>query len=63
MVLKGFERALQAKAIRVIQFEYGYANGDAKFLMKDFYDLLEGFGFRIGNSGRTVSVSRPSTIR
>lgn len=48
LVLKGFERALQAKAIRVIQFEYGYANGDAKFLMKDFYDLLEGFGYRIG---------------
>ena len=25
------------KNVRLIQFEYGYANGDAKFLMKDFF--------------------------
>ena len=26
--------------IRLIQFEYGYANGDAKFLMKDFFNFF-----------------------
>jgi FkbM family methyltransferase len=48
LVLEGFAEYLKNKAIRVIQFEYGYANGDAKYLMKDFYKLLEGFGYKIG---------------
>lgn len=34
--------------ISVLQFEYGYANGDAGHLMKDFYVLLEKSGYLIG---------------
>ena len=37
LVLEGFDNILQKKNVRLIQFEYGYANGDAKFLMKDFF--------------------------
>jgi FkbM family methyltransferase len=48
LVLKGFSNLLQKQLIRVIQFEYGYANGDAKFLMKDFFELLKGYGYQIG---------------
>ena len=36
LVLNGFMDFLDRKAVRLIQFEYGYANGDAKFLMKDY---------------------------
>jgi FkbM family methyltransferase len=48
LVLEGFTEQMKSKAIKVIQFEYGYANGDAKFLMKDFYKLLVGCGYIIG---------------
>ena len=47
-VLEGFGRALSNHRIRVIQFEYGYANGDTKRLMKDFYTLLSQCGYEIG---------------
>lgn len=48
LVLEGFAQALLNHRIRVIQFEYGYANGDAKHLMKDFYELLSPHGFHLG---------------
>ena len=32
----------------MIQFEYGYVNIVAKFLLYDFYKLLEGYGMKIG---------------
>jgi FkbM family methyltransferase len=47
-VLQGFVRMLRSNSIKVIQFEYGYANGDANFLMKDFFSLLNGYGYLIG---------------
>lgn len=47
-VLKGFEGMLAAAKIRMVQFEYGYLNGDAHVLMRDFYDLFDGLGYRIG---------------
>jgi FkbM family methyltransferase len=47
-VLEGFKEALSYHRIRVIQFEYGYANGDAKHLMKDFYELLSRFDYQLG---------------
>jgi FkbM family methyltransferase len=49
-VLRGFEGALMQGRIRVIQFEYGYANGDAGSgnLMRDFYGLLEAGGYSVG---------------
>lgn len=46
-VLKGFKEMLRRRALRVIQFEYGYINGDAGFLMKDFYNFFDTFGYRV----------------
>jgi FkbM family methyltransferase len=47
LVLQGFERMLRHSAVGAIQFEYGYANGDAHFLMKDFFLLFSSFGYRV----------------
>lgn len=48
LVLKGFSKMLGAGAIRIIQFEYGKGNIMSGFLLKDFYRLLEPFGYAIG---------------
>ena len=48
LVLKGFADLLQKGKIRAIQFEYGYLNADTKFLTKDFYRLLESYGYMLG---------------
>lgn len=48
LVLKGFEQRLRNQKIRLVQFEYGYTHGDAKFLMRDFYDLFAGHGYIVG---------------
>lgn len=48
LVLGGLTRMLENKAIRALQFEYGYTNGDSKFLMRDFFDLFVGFGYLVG---------------
>jgi FkbM family methyltransferase len=48
MVLEGFSQLLEKQAIKCIQFEYGYANGDAHFLMKDFYEMLGNHGYLVG---------------
>ncbi len=48
LVLSGFSDLLEVGAIKVIQFEYGYTHADAKFLIKDFYKLLEKYGYAIG---------------
>ena len=47
-VLKGFTRTLQAGRVSAIQFEYGRANVQSRFLLKDFYDTLSPLGFKIG---------------
>jgi FkbM family methyltransferase len=47
-VLKGFSGMLSRKAIRVVQFEYGYVNIASRFLLKDYYDLLTSMGMVIG---------------
>lgn len=47
-VLRGFSDAIRQGKIKVIQFEYGYANGDANSLMKDFYAYLTPAGYEIG---------------
>jgi FkbM family methyltransferase len=51
-VMKGFSRMLREGRISVIQFEYGYNNGLAKFLMSDFYSLLEVLDYGIGRLTR-----------
>ncbi len=38
---------LRSGKIRIVQFEYGYGNGDARFLMRDFYELFEEYGYKI----------------
>ena len=52
LVLKGFSSTLEQQKVRIIQFEYGYANGDGSFLMRDFYDFLGGFGYVIARVER-----------
>lgn len=52
LVLEGFAPQLRAKAIRVVQFEYGYTHGDAKFLMRDFHELFAGHGYIVGRLTR-----------
>ncbi len=47
-VLQGFEELLRDGKIGMVQFEYGYANADVHSLMKDFYQLFESYGMRIG---------------
>jgi FkbM family methyltransferase len=48
LVLQGFDRALDAGQIDVIQFEYGKVNIMTHFLLADFYNLLESKGYRLG---------------
>jgi len=48
LVLKGFRKALEAKQIQMIQFEYGQANIITHFLLRDFYEWLGGLGYSIG---------------
>ncbi|QDD00472.1 FkbM family methyltransferase [Candidatus Methylopumilus planktonicus] len=48
LVLEGFQNMLKKKSIKIIQFEYGYASGDAKFLMKDFFNLLNKYNYIVG---------------
>lgn len=47
-VLKGFDNMLKTGKIKVIQFEYGYVNVLTHFLLKDFYEYLESFNYKIG---------------
>jgi FkbM family methyltransferase len=47
-VLRGFRRALDRGAIAAIQFEYGRINAANRTLLRDFYDLLEPLGYRLG---------------
>jgi len=47
-VLAGFSGALVARKIHAIQFEYGLAAIWTKFLLRDFYELLEPLGFSLG---------------
>ena len=47
-VLKGFGNMLSEKAIKIIQFEYGYANADAGHTLKDIYNFLTSKGYLVG---------------
>lgn len=47
-VLEGFKQRIKDKKIKIIQFEYGPLNVESKFLLKDFYYLLEENGYRLG---------------
>jgi FkbM family methyltransferase len=47
-VLEGFGRALAARAIDVVQFEYNRWTLVARHFLADFYDLLGPLGYTIG---------------
>lgn len=47
-VLKGFSEALKQKKIAVIQFEYGKINIISHALLRDFYVLLNSYGYEVG---------------
>jgi FkbM family methyltransferase len=47
-VLSGFRKAFAEHKIRIIQFEYGPLNIYSHFLLRDFYDFLEPYGFVVG---------------
>jgi hypothetical protein len=47
-VLAGFDQMLKAEAIDIIQFEFGQANIETHFLLKDFFELLTPCGYQIG---------------
>jgi FkbM family methyltransferase len=47
-VLKGFGKMIESRKIKMIQFEYGEINIKSRFLLKDFYELLEKNGYSIG---------------
>jgi FkbM family methyltransferase len=48
LVLQGFRGLLAGRRIDVIQFEYGLQNIFARFLLLDFYRLLESHGYAMG---------------
>jgi FkbM family methyltransferase len=48
LVLKGLEDHLRQRSIRFIQFEYGRVNILTHFLLRDFYQLLTGYGYVVG---------------
>ncbi len=48
LIFEGFKVMLQAKKIRIIQFEYGVLSIDSKFLLKDYFDLFSHHGYVLG---------------
>lgn len=47
-VLRGAELALRRRAITAIQFEYGLVAVETRFLLKDFFEMLGGYGYAVG---------------
>jgi FkbM family methyltransferase len=47
-VLRGFRGMLAAGKVKIVQFEYGYVNIAAGFLLRDFYRHLGSLGMRLG---------------
>jgi FkbM family methyltransferase len=48
LVLQGFENLLRDRRARFVQFEYGRVNILTHFLLRDFYQLFEGYGYVVG---------------
>ncbi len=47
-VLKGFEGLFTRGGVDIVQFEYGNINIETKFILKDFYEFFQRYGFRVG---------------
>jgi FkbM family methyltransferase len=48
LALEGFEAALGQQRIRLLQFEYGRVNVLTHFLLRDFYQLFNRYGYAVG---------------
>jgi FkbM family methyltransferase len=48
LVFEGFSKTFEGGLISSVQFEFGMVNIYSKFLLKDFYDLFNGYGFVLG---------------
>ena len=62
LVMAGFRIAMRAGAVDVIQFEYGRGSIFTHFLLYDFYRLLEGHGYVVGQLNPTNIEFKPYTI-
>ena len=58
-VLRGFQRCLEEKRIRVIQFEYNTTNIVSGFLLRHAYQMLEPLGYSVGKLYPTYVEFRP----
>ncbi len=58
LVLEGFKNILQKGNVRLIQFEYGYANGDAKFLMKDFFNFFKKYNYIVAKLRKEIKFEK-----
>lgn len=47
-ILKGFQKMIESRKIKMIQFEYGELSIQSKFLLIDYYELLKKNGFVLG---------------
>jgi hypothetical protein len=63
LVLAGFSQMLSAGRIGVIQFEYGRLSATTKFMLADFYQLLEPQGYRLGKLFPTYVDFKPYDVR
>lgn len=59
LVLQGFSELLHKKAIKIIQFEYGYTNGDTKFLMRDFHKFFNHYDYIVGRVNKGPIIFKP----
>lgn len=48
LVLRGLNQHLRHGRVRFIQFEYGRVNILTHFLLRDFYSLLQDYGYAVG---------------
>jgi FkbM family methyltransferase len=48
LVMQGFSSMLSDRRIDVLQFEYGTGSIVSKFMLRDYYTLLTGFGYVVG---------------
>jgi FkbM family methyltransferase len=48
LILAGFRDMLRKQRIKVIQFEYGIFSIESRFLLKDYFDLLNSYGYKVG---------------
>lgn len=48
LVLQGLDQHLSQGKVRFVQFEYGRVNILTHFLLRDFYQLFQGYGYAVG---------------